>query len=162
MDQAIKKEILEFQKVIGELLYLSRLTRPHVSAAVNILSRFASNPSKEHQKLAYRSFRYLNKTSKECIILGGQQMENLIAFSDADYASEVTNRKSMSGYVVKLGVGPIALISRKQESVSVSTMKAEYIATSECIKDLIWTKGNLKSVGMKLRNDISQMYQYSQ
>ena len=47
-NKATCEEIREYQVMIGELLYLSRCTRPDISTAVNIMSSMTANPSEEH------------------------------------------------------------------------------------------------------------------
>lgn len=60
------------------------------------------------------------------------------AYSDADYASDTTTRKLISGIVLKYSGGAIVWASRRQDCVSLSTTEAEYIASSEAAKDIVW------------------------
>jgi hypothetical protein len=60
----------------------------------------------------------------------------LEAFSDADFAGDVKDRKSVTGYVIMMSGGPISWCSRKQSIVALSTTEAEYIAAAECCKEL--------------------------
>ena len=60
------------------------------------------------------------------------------AYSDADWAGDVTNRKSTSGFLFKLVGGPISWGSKKQPSVSLSTSEAEYVALSLAIQEGKW------------------------
>ena len=64
----------------------------------------------------------------------------LEAFSDADYAGDVKDRKSVTGYVIMMSGGPISWCSRKQSIVALSTTEAEYIAAAECCKELKYLK----------------------
>ena len=59
-------------------------------------------------------------------------------FSDSDFASDVSNRRSVSGYVVMLGGGPVCWQSRRQKSISTSTAEAEYVALFEASKQALW------------------------
>lgn len=62
----------------------------------------------------------------------------LLGFSDSDYAGDRATRKSTSGYISKLCNGPITWSSKKQNSVSLSTTEAEYIAASSAVKEVLW------------------------
>ncbi|MGR0295448.1 Ty1/Copia family ribonuclease HI, partial [Klebsiella pneumoniae] len=55
---------------------------------------------------------------------------NLVCFSDADWAGDDIDRKSVSGCIVLHCGNPISWFSRKQSCVALSTMEAEYIASS--------------------------------
>ena len=57
---------------------------------------------------------------------------SLRAYSNADWAGCVDDRKSTSGGAFFLGVSLVAWISKNQTSISLSTAEAEYIAASKC------------------------------
>ena len=52
----------EYARVIGCIMYLTNCTRPDIACAVNKLSRYTSNPSKEHWRALVRVLRYLKHT----------------------------------------------------------------------------------------------------
>ncbi|KAL0347056.1 UNVERIFIED_CONTAM: Retrovirus-related Pol polyprotein from transposon TNT 1-94 [Sesamum calycinum] len=54
---------IEYSRIIGSLMYIMNCTRPDIAYAVNKLSRFTSNPSKDHWKGLIRVLRYLKYTS---------------------------------------------------------------------------------------------------
>lgn len=62
--------------------------------------------------------------------------DELIAFSDADWAGERTDRKSTSGFVIFLNGGIVSWNTQKQKCVSLSSTEAEYVALAECIKNV--------------------------
>ena len=57
---------------------------------------------------------------------------DLYAFTDADWAGCVDDRKSTSGAAFFLGGCLVSWSSKKQSSVSLSTAEAEYIAAAGC------------------------------
>jgi hypothetical protein len=71
----------------------------------------------------------------------------LEAYSDADWAGDVVDRKSTSGWIIKLCGGVISWKSSKQTSTALSTVEAEYIAASDCAREIIWTRKLLKNLG---------------
>lgn len=64
----------------------------------------------------------------------------ILAYCDSDFAGDLETRKSTTGYVVMYCGGPIAWCSRKQPIVALSTTEAEYIAASDCVKELLYLK----------------------
>ena len=59
-------------------------------------------------------------------------------FIDADWASDVNNQKSTSGFVFMLRGGVISWGSKKQGSVALSSTEAEYIAIAHATEEAIW------------------------
>ena len=61
-------------------------------------------------------------------------------YSDSDWAGDLNDRKSMSGYIFMLSGAGISWRSKKQTSVALSTAEAEYIALSSSVQEAIWLK----------------------
>ena len=72
----------------------------------------------------------------------------LAGYSDADWAGNVDDRKSTLGGYFYLGNNLVSLMSKKQNSVSLSTAEAEYIATGSCCTQLLWMKKLLHDYGI--------------
>ena len=49
------------------------------------------------------------------------EVNELIGFTDSDYAGDIEDRKSTSGYVFMMSAGAVAWSSRKQPIVTLST-----------------------------------------
>jgi hypothetical protein len=65
---------------------------------------------------------------------------NLNIFCDADWASDTTDRKSVSGYIISMAGGAVSWSSKKQTSVALSTAEAEYIAATHVAKQVLWQR----------------------
>ena len=62
------------------------------------------------------------------------------AFCDANYAEDPRDRRSTSGFMFMLASGPIALKSKKQASIALSTTEAEYYALGITCQEAVWVK----------------------
>ena len=63
---------------------------------------------------------------------------NLVGFSDADWGSQVDDRKSTSGVVFSIGGGLVSWKCKKQKTVALSSMEAEYQALAIAIQELLF------------------------
>ena len=142
---------LPFRTIVGKCMYLATCTRPDIAYAVRELTRFMSNYGKAHFTAAKHLLRYLQGTRYRGIIYGG--LENSIpstptfrCFADADWAS-ADSRKSVSGYVILSGGGPIAWSSKQQSIIALSSCEAEYVACTHSARQISWLRSLLSEIG---------------
>ncbi len=135
-----------YRSIVGSLMYVATCTRPDICFAVGELGRFTHRPIQAHLNAAKRILRYLQGTRSLRITyqpgLGIDKAPKLIGYADADFASDVDTRKSISGQVFMYGGSPVAWRSKRQSVTATSTTEAEYIALSECSKTSM-TLGNI-------------------
>ena len=72
----------------------------------------------------------------------------MVGYSDADWAGNADDRKSTSGGCFYVRNCLIAWLSKKQNSISLSTAEAEYIAAGSCCTQLLWMKQMLHDYGI--------------
>jgi len=129
-----------YREVIGSLIYVMTCTRPDLSWIVSKLSQYLSQPKQQHMMAAKHVMRYLKCTiNKELCYKKSKEALKLVAYSDADWAADLRDRRSTTGYCVGLTEkGPVvSWKSKKQPTVALSTYEAEYMAlaatTQECL-----------------------------
>ena len=82
---------------------------------------------------------------------GGKDFRfKLRGISDADYAKQVDDRKSVSGYSVLLEDAPIVTKSKTQSNVTVSVAEAELMAAMECAQTMLFARQILESLQLKV------------
>ena len=129
-----------YQSAIGSLLYLSIATRLDITFAVSNMARFSSKPTTQHWTGVKRIMRYLKGTINLGILYTKQGSKECIGFSDADWAGDLDNRKSTSGYLFQISGGPVSWRSKKQSSVALSTAEAEYVALASSAQEAMWIR----------------------
>nr|KYP50279.1 Retrovirus-related Pol polyprotein from transposon TNT 1-94 [Cajanus cajan] len=106
-----------------------------------------SQPTQIHMQAAKRVLRYLQGTVNFGIFYKKGGDEELLAYTDSDYASDLEDRKSTSGYVFLLSNGAVAWSSKKQPIVTLSTTEAEFVAAAACACQVVWMRRILKELG---------------
>lgn len=135
---------IPYQEAVGCLMYLSQCTRPDICFAVNKLSRYNANPGLRHWSAVKHLFRYLRGTSNLKLYYTSMNditKCNVIGYTDADWASNLEDRKSTTGYVFIAQGGAISWCSKRQQTVALSSCEAEYIALSATVQEAIWWNG---------------------
>ena len=86
----------------------------------------------EHWTAVKRILRYLKGTPTYGLMYmtSGDTSGTLIGYSDADWAGDVNDRKSTSGYLFMMSGAAVSWKSQKQTCVALSTVEAEFIALS--------------------------------
>jgi ATP-binding cassette subfamily B (MDR/TAP) protein 1 len=126
--------------VVGSLMYVMVCSRPDLSYAMSIVSRYMSNPGKEHWRAVQWIFRFLRGTADHCLQFG-RTAKGLIRYVDSDYAGDLNRRRSLTDYVFTVGSCAVSWKAVLQPVVALSTTEAEYMAIVEACKELICLKG---------------------
>ncbi|XP_062538037.1 uncharacterized protein LOC134206350 [Armigeres subalbatus] len=121
-------------------MYLAQSTRPDICYAVNVLSRFNSNPGERHWNAVKHLMRYVKGTSIYRLVYRRNKQSIIEGFSDADWASDHDDRKSTTGYVFTAQGGAISWCCKRQQTVALSTCEAEYMALSAAVQEALWWK----------------------
>lgn len=131
-----------YQSMIGVLLYLTT-SRPNTMFSVFNCARYKANPIETHLIAVKNIFPYLQRTPTLGLWYPGNTEFFIQAFSDADLGGCQLDRKSTTGGCQFLGGKLVSWQSKKQTSVSISTMEAEYITIVACTSQLIWIRSQL-------------------
>ena len=137
-----------FKSLMGSLRYLT-CTRPDILFAVGLVSRFMEKPTMSHMKAAKRILRYLRGTLDCGIFYSSSQDLNLVGYCDSDFAGDIDDRKSTTGFVFLMGNNAIAWCSKKQPIVTLSSCESEYVAATSCTCHAIWLRQLLKELHLE-------------
>lgn len=135
-----------YASVAGSLMYAMMCTRPNITHVIGTVSRFLSNPSREHWNVIKWILRYLQGATYTRLCFG-EDKPTLVGNFDSDMAGDINSRKSTSGYMIKFVRGVMAWHSRLQKCVALSTKQVEVIAITEARKELLWLKKFLQEHG---------------
>lgn len=85
-----------------------------------------------------RILRYIKGTLNIGLKIGTSKSMMVSAFSDADWAGDVDDRRSTGGFAVYLGDNLVSWSARKQPTVSRSSTEAEYKSLANATAEMMW------------------------
>jgi hypothetical protein len=127
----------QYRSMIGSLLYVTT-SKLDVMQAVGQVARFQAAPKESHALAVKRIFRYLKGTKEFGLWYPKGKDLSLIAYTDANWAGFIYDRRSTNGAVFYLGECLVSWLSKKPSSVSLSIAEAEYIAAGTCCTQVLW------------------------
>ena len=86
---------------VSSLMYVMLCTRPNICYLVGIVSRYRSNPGREHWTVVKHILKYLRRTRDYMLVYHGDELTP-IRYTDSDFQLDADLRKSTSGYVFTL------------------------------------------------------------
>ena len=139
-EEAVMANVYEtYGTVVGMLGHLSNATRPDLSYSVNQCRAYTSNPRLHHWEALKRIVRYLKGTMNYGLVYSTVHGKDLLqAFCDADWATDVDDRKSVTGNTFIYMGAAIGWKSVKQTAVARSTAEAELAALDITARDALW------------------------
>ncbi|GKB79504.1 hypothetical protein Tco_0946399 [Tanacetum coccineum] len=135
-----------YRSMIGSLMYLTS-SRPDIMFAVCACTRFQVNPKSSYLHAVKRIFRYLKGQPKLGLWYPKDSPFDLVAYTDSDYAGASLDRKSTTGGCQFLGCRLILWQCKKQTVAANSIIEDEYIAASNCYRQVIWIQNQLMDYG---------------
>ena len=139
IQDGIPVNIQQYQRLVGRLIYLAH-TRPDIAFAVSLVSQFMHSPYEQHLEAAYRILRYLKSCPGKGLLFKKGDNRTVEAFTDADYAGSVTDRRSTAGYCTYVWGNLVTWRSKKQNVVARSSAESEFRAMANGICELLWIK----------------------
>jgi transposase InsO family protein len=140
-----------YQAAVGSLMYAMLGTRPDVAFSVGKLARFCNAPREQHWKALKRVMRYLACTKDYSLIyqgrVGSSEEPTVIGHCDSGWGNDIQDRRSTTGYVFTMAGGAISWQSKRQATTALSSVEAEYMATTHATKEAIWWRMVLKQLG---------------
>ncbi|KAL7474048.1 hypothetical protein ACHAW6_000046, partial [Cyclotella cf. meneghiniana] len=154
-----------YRSVIGKLNYLAQTSRPDTLYATHMVAKYASNPRKEHGEAILYIVRYLIKTCDLGLHFKPDSTKGFYCYADADLSGEwnrdfaetySSTAKSRSGWFILYANCLVIWCSKLESQVALSTTKAEYIALSQALRDVIPVMSLLSEMRERKFNIISE------
>lgn len=132
---------IPYASAVGSLMYAMVGSRPDIAHAVGVVSRFMGNPGRKHWEAVKWILRYIRGTTDFGLWFKKGEGFRVEGYSDADYATDLDRRRSVTGYLFQVGNNTVSWRSGLQPIVALSTTESEYMALNEAAKEALWLKG---------------------
>ena len=140
-------DVTLYRSMIGCLLYITA-SQPDITFSVGVCSKFQSNPKVSHLNAVKRIIKYVDGTCDYGFFYSKDSNLSLARFPDSDQAGNADDKKSTIGGCFYVGANHVAQMSKKKNSVSLSTAEVEYITAGSCCSQLLWIKKLLSDYGI--------------
>ena len=134
-----------YRRLMGKLLYLT-ITRPDLVYSIQVLSQFMSQPRQPHLDATTKVLHYIKSAPSQGLFFPVSSDFKLKAFCDADWATCPDTRKSVTSFCLFLVESLISWKSKKQQTISHSSAKAEYRAMAVACCEIMWIKSLLSDL----------------
>ncbi|KAK8973763.1 hypothetical protein V6N11_061854 [Hibiscus sabdariffa] len=139
---------IPYASAIGSIMYGMICTRPDLSYALSMTSRYQANPGEGHWTTVKNILKYLRRTKDVFLVYGGEEELCIKGYTDANFQTDKDDSRSQSGFVFCLNGGAVSWKSSKQDTIADSTIEAKYIAASEAAKEVVWIKKFITGLGV--------------
>ena len=139
-DELERMRAIPYASAIGSIMYAMLCTRPDVSYALSVTSRYQSNYGEAHWTVVKNILKYFRRTKEVFLVFGGEEELVVIGYTDASFQTNHDDSRSQSRFLFYFNGGAVSWKSSKQDTVADSTTEAEYIAASEAAKEAVWIR----------------------
>ena len=97
-----------YASAIGSIMYAMICTRPDVSYALSVASRYQNNPGESHWTLVKTILKYLRRTKDVFLIYGGEEELIVNGYIDVSFQTDTDDSQSQSGFVFTINGGAVS------------------------------------------------------
>ncbi len=142
-----------YKRIVGSLIYMT-ITRPDLSYAIGVVSQFMQTPRKPHLDAVRRILRYIKHTLHYEIFYEAKSQLQIHGYTDVDWAGNVSDIKSTSGFLFSFGSGAVSWSNKKQPTVALSSTEAEYRGATIVACEVVWLQKLLSDLGLLMNAPI--------
>ncbi|KAK8983773.1 hypothetical protein V6N11_009559 [Hibiscus sabdariffa] len=116
---------IPYASAIGSIMYAMICTRPDLSHALSMTSRYQANPGEGHWIAVKNILKYLRRTKDVFLVYGGEEELRIKGYTYASFQTDKDDSRSQSGFVFCLNG-----------------------AASEAAKEAVWIKKFITELGV--------------
>jgi hypothetical protein len=142
----VRQEML--LKVLGKLLWATRMVHVTAAFAVNSCCRMVANPTEETLLAAFQIVAFLYTKKDDGIVFTKTAKPELLCYYDASNKADPADcDRAQAGFVVMLGGGPTDWRSFRLPHVGLSAQHNELMALAFASQAVVWHRYLLEDMG---------------
>jgi hypothetical protein len=165
-----------YRQVIGELIYPMMKCRPDIAFHITKLSQYMDNPAEIHYNALTQILKYITVTPDQGIYywrdtprtdlplhplptcnhdnydLQPVHNQDMYGYVDADWATDSTHRKSVTGMVIMYAGGAIGYKTNYQDTIAHSSTEAEFAAACDTAELILFFRYLLEDLQLEQRH----------
>ncbi|MCO5548731.1 hypothetical protein L7F22_002192 [Adiantum nelumboides] len=162
LDQNLKLRIDEgkvlddatmYRRIMGSFIYMM-ISWPDLSYAAELVSQFMMLPRKPHLDSMRRILRYVRATLDYALFYDACTQAQVHGYTDSDWAGSSFDRQSTSCYMFSFGSAVVKWNSKKQPTIALSSMEAEYRGAAIAACEVAWLKMLLQDLEIQVQDPI--------
>ena len=146
---------IPYREALGSLMWMQVATQPDLSFSVNLLARFAHNPGKAHWNALKHVLGYIKGTLNHGIMYRAGTTLNPVGYVDSNFAGCKNTRRSTEGNIFVVAGGPVSWETKRQDTVALSTVEAEFMAFSRATTQALWLLKFFEEIGLPAARPIT-------
>jgi hypothetical protein len=135
-----------YRRIVGSLIYMT-ITRPNLSYVIGMVSQFMQTPQKPHLDVVRHILRYIKYTLQCGIFYEAKSQLQIHGYTNVDWANNVSNRRSTSGFMFSFRSGDISWNNKKQPTIALSSIEAKYRGAAIVACEVVWLQKLLSDLG---------------
>ena len=139
-----------YLQLVGLINYLAIYTRPDLLYSLSFVAQACSNPTQADLKRVKRIIRHIASTKHFGLIFNTDDDFQLTGHVDASH-NQYKDGKGHYGYTFSIGKynASFTAKSSKMKLVTLSSTESEYVALCLAVKEAVYLRGFLNSIGFK-------------
>ena len=129
-------------------------TRLDIAFVVSVVSQFMHDPKQPHLDAVFQILKYLKSAPGKGLCFRKNGHTSVEAYTDADWAGSIIDRKSTTGYCSFVGGNLVTWRSKKQSVVARSSAEAEFKAMAQGVCELLLGRIVLSDLGFKPKDSM--------
>ncbi|KAK8690897.1 hypothetical protein V6N13_074423 [Hibiscus sabdariffa] len=102
---------IPYASAIGSIMYAMICTRPDLSYALSMTSRYQANPGEGHWIAVKNILKYLRRTKDVFLVYGGEEELRIKGYTDTSFQTDKDDSRSQSGFVFCLNEGTDSIVT---------------------------------------------------
>jgi hypothetical protein len=143
--EPLDTKIYPYRQILGSLMYAMVATRPDLAFAVTVLSKTMQNPRWCDWLKLKHVLRYIKGTLDYALHYNSNcsSPELVQGYSDADWGSDPSTRRSFAGFIFLMANGAISWKTKHHPTAATSSGEAETISLAYATSEALWIRNFL-------------------